>query len=430
MDHQDRGQEKQVMSDNSLGRPNAEEVLAPAEGPISNTPTLTPAPPAKAPSSRKRAASKSLEPSGRAGSAPPGSDDAGQPKGGIGETSEARGQDDKVRGQPFRSSLPAVKRPDKTSTQKRDRVREELPDDFDHLIHPDIQNWYKWLNKSMDDYARFPHREEAPIVVGDGEPVPECLCYVHKRGVPDDVRLKVELPPVAMYRKDVPYRDAAMWLIRYSPQELATNTKLLVDGNKPDEGVKNKKVELQLLYRANEWRKVNGYVQDGGPSGLKDPRLPRLLQLSNTQLFHGVIGDVYSGNRATMTAPCDRFLNTGPHPNTAYELREPKDVPEQLRGVFEDAGRHLPIFEEWGVRNGYFRWAEPGEKDFREVSQEKEFKEKESEKKEFEKGSEKKGLRKKGPEKKGSKRKGSEKKESEKKGSEKKGSDEHEIEEN
>jgi hypothetical protein len=76
-----------------------------------------------------------------------------------------------------------------------------------------------------------------------------------------------------------------------------------------------------------------------------------ILQLSNAQLFHRVIGKVERGS-FVMTAPDDVYQGTPAASQERVALPTPKDIDPVIRKALEDAGRRdLPTFQEFLQRN-------------------------------------------------------------------------------
>ncbi|QDS76658.1 hypothetical protein FKW77_008360 [Venturia effusa] len=217
-------------------------------------------------------------------------------------------------------------------------------------------SWFDTINGTSKDYTKYPDQHDTVAIQGPGHPMPWCLCYYFYDRSPEESKSLVEWPADLTYNT-VTGRIAAELLCKYDARQIvsrlqsATSDRQIVSRlQSATSDVKPESMEKRISTLANKWREPNGLTSTWTR---RPDYLYRIVQLSNTQLFHRVIGDVSRGDHRFMTAPEDMMTKNGPHPEVRYPLPAPVDVPKGLRDWFESLGRKLPTFEEWKARNGY-----------------------------------------------------------------------------
>jgi hypothetical protein len=190
-------------------------------------------------------------------------------------------------------------------------------------------------------------------------PFPERLCYINP--------LKTRGPTVVMPNppkyKDCSPRQIAEWFQSgYGLPDMVNkiDTVPLPQPQNREAGKSTPRkartaidsLKNRFSLRNQRWRQVNGVLalpptENHPPSELY---MKRLVELSNAQLFYGVIGDLTRGS-FTMTAPRDLHSGADANPSVHYQLPPPADVNEVVRDTLAKIGRDLPTFSEFLGRN-------------------------------------------------------------------------------
>jgi hypothetical protein len=231
------------------------------------------------------------------------------------------------------------------SAAKKSKKKEDDP-----IATQQMKEWFKRLETSGNDYEVFPDGRPSGPNPRPGYPIPERLCYIIK-GLGAIVPLLTGAP---VPESNITGRQFAAWF--ESGHEWKDIMAIVSDGVSKSVPVASSRSTPEGIFRhriqsaARRWLLENGHVVDGRRVVTKQ-YLGRLLQLSNAQLFYGVIGDLVPG-QTFMSPPLDHAYGTGPHPNIHYSLPTPKDVPANIRNALRKGNRDLPTFAVFRQRTG------------------------------------------------------------------------------